>query len=168
MNKDAVVAAQLAELGDREAQREWEAHRGNGTQEVFWRDSRVLYVSTHQYPWYHFTGTADEVGDGEGAGTTLNIPMPAGAGPDDYLYAFDRAVLPAIHDFRPDWLLVSAGFDAHAEDPLADAAVSEDGFRELARRAAASAPRVAAVLEGGYNLRTLPRLVEAALEGFGS
>ena len=166
VNNVAVVAAKLAEQGDRVAILDWDAHHGNGTQEVFWRDPRVLYVSTHQYPWYPFTGTADEVGDGEGAGTTLNIPMPAGAGPDDHLYAFDRTVLPAIHDFRPDWLLVSAGFDAAAEDPLADMELTPNGFRELARRCAASAPRVAAVLEGGYNPATLPALVEATLAGF--
>src|SRR5205823_12283244 len=109
-----------------------DAHHGNGTQEIFWSDPQVLYVSLHQYPLYPFTGAVDEVGEGEGAGTTVNIPMPAGAGPDDYLYAFDRAVLPTIEAFGPDWLLVSAGFDAHARDPLTDLALTSGAFGRLA------------------------------------
>ena len=166
VNNVAVVAAKLAEQGDRVAILDWDAHHGNGTQEVFWRDPRVLYVSTHQYPWYPFTGTADEVGDGEGAGTTLNIPMPAGAGPDDYLYAFDHAVLPAIHDFRPDWLLVSAGFDAHRDDPLCDLHLTAETYRRLAADAADVGVPMIGFLEGGYALEALGASVRATLEAW--
>jgi acetoin utilization deacetylase AcuC-like enzyme len=95
----------------------------------------------------------------------MNIPLPPGTGDDGYLEAWD-AVERAVRRFEPELVLVSAGFDAHAEDPLADMEVSADGFRELARRSAALAPRAAAVLEGGYNLRTLPDLVASALDGF--
>ena len=97
---------------------------------------------------------------------TLNVPLPEGSGDAEYLAAFAERVEPAVTAFAPDALIVSAGFDAHADDPLAGMAVTEDGFRELARRCAALGPRVSAVLEGGYNLATLARLVEAALDGF--
>ena len=100
--------------------------------------------------------------------TTLNIPMSAGSGDEEYLHAFDHAVEPAVARFEPELVLVSAGFDAHRDDPLADMRVTADGFRELSRRCAALAPRVAAVLEGGYELETLPGLVDAALDGFNS
>jgi acetoin utilization deacetylase AcuC-like enzyme len=96
----------------------------------------------------------------------VNVPLHRGAGDEELLAGFAAEIEPAVRAFAPELLLVSAGFDAHVEDPLADMAITEDGFRELARRAASVAPRVAAVLEGGYNLRTLPQLVEAALDGF--
>jgi acetoin utilization deacetylase AcuC-like enzyme len=140
---------------------DWDVHHGNGTQAIFWDDPSVLYVSLHQWPFYPGTGGPEEQDE-----TTVNVPLPAGSGDDDYLRAWREQVEPAVRRFGPDLVLVSAGFDAHRDDPLAGMAVSEDGFRELARRSAALAPRVAAVLEGGYNLETLPRLVAAALEGF--
>jgi acetoin utilization deacetylase AcuC-like enzyme len=96
----------------------------------------------------------------------VNVPLPAGSGDDDYMRAFEEVVEPAVTAFAPDVVLVSAGFDAHRDDPIAQMEVSADGFRELARRSAALAPRTAAVLEGGYNVETLPDLVQAALEGF--
>jgi acetoin utilization deacetylase AcuC-like enzyme len=142
---------------------DWDVHHGNGTQAIFWDDPSVLFVSMHQWPFYPGSGGPDEQAE-----TTLNIPLAAGSGDDEYLHAFERTVEPAVAAFEPDQVLVSAGFDAHAEDPLAGMNVTEDGFRELARRSAALAPRCAAVLEGGYNLSTLPRLVAAALEGFGA
>jgi acetoin utilization deacetylase AcuC-like enzyme len=123
----------------------------------------VLYVSLHQWPFYPGTG-----GPGTSDETTVNIPLPAGSGDAEYLRAFDEVVEPAVRAFAPELLVVSAGFDAHEGDPLAQMEVTVDGFRELARRCAGLAPRVAAVLEGGYNLATLPRLVIAALEGFAS
>jgi acetoin utilization deacetylase AcuC-like enzyme len=98
----------------------------------------------------------------------VNVPLPAGSGDAEYEAAFARAVEPAVRAFEPDLVLVSAGFDAHVDDPLAGMRVSADGFRELARRSAALGPRCAAVLEGGYDVRTLPGLVRAALEGFNS
>jgi acetoin utilization deacetylase AcuC-like enzyme len=140
---------------------DWDVHHGNGTQDIFWEDPSVLFVSLHQWPFYPGSG-----GPGEGNATTVNVPLPAGSGDDDYLRAFDEAAVPAIDAFEPELVLVSAGFDAHLDDPLAGMRVTEGGFRELARRSAALGPRVAAVLEGGYDPRTLPSLVQAALEGF--
>jgi acetoin utilization deacetylase AcuC-like enzyme len=96
----------------------------------------------------------------------VNVPLAAGGGDREYFAAFDQKVAPAVERFDPDLVVVSAGFDAHEEDPLALMEVTEDGFRELARRCAALGPRVGAVLEGGYNVSTLPRLVSAALDGF--
>ena len=143
-----------AELGyERVAIVDWDVHHGNGTQDIFWDDPTVLFVSLHQWPFYPGSGGPDEQTD-----TILNVPMSAGSGDEQYLRAFDHTVAPAIERFAPELLIVSAGFDAHVEDPLAQLELSTDAFSELARRAA--------VLEGGYNLRTLPSLVEAALAGF--
>src|SRR5205085_2598209 len=113
------------------------------------------------WPFYPFSGGPDDQG-----GTMLNVPLSAGSGDAEYAEAFERKVAPAVSAFEPELVLVSAGFDAHAEDPLAGMLVSAAGFRDLARRSAALAPKVAAVLEGGYNVSTLPNLVAAALEGF--
>jgi acetoin utilization deacetylase AcuC-like enzyme len=135
-------------------------HHGNGTQYVFWDDASVLFASLHQWPFYPGTG-----GPGEENETTVNVPLPAGCGDDEYLEAFAERVEPAVLAFEPDLVLVSAGFDAHVEDPLAGMRVTRDGFHELARRSATLAPRVAAVLEGGYDPRTLPSLVAAARDG---
>ena len=140
---------------------DWDVHHGNGTEAIFEDDPSVFFVSMHQWPFYPGTGGPDDQGE-----TTLNIPLSAGSGDEEYQRAFDHIVEPAVRAFAPDLVLVSAGFDAHEEDPLAQMRVTEDGFRELARRSAALAPRFAVVLEGGYNLGTLPRLVAAALDGF--
>ena len=150
------------ELGlDRIAIVDWDVHHGNGTQAIFQGDPSVLFVSLHQWPFYPGTG-----GPGDGDDTTLNIPLRAGCGDGEYAAAFADIVEPAVLAFEPELVVVSAGFDAHAGDPIAHMRVTEQGFRELARRSAALGPRVGAVLEGGYNLRTLPSLVRAALEGF--
>ena len=140
---------------------DYDVHHGNGTEAVFEDDDSVLFVSLHQWPFYPGTGGPDDQRE-----TTLNVPLAAGSGDDEYVRAFNELVEPAVARFEPELVLVSAGFDAHYDDPLADMRVSEDGFRELSRRCAAMAPRVAAVLEGGYQLETLPGLVQAALEGF--
>jgi acetoin utilization deacetylase AcuC-like enzyme len=161
---NAAIAARVAqaELGlERVAIVDWDVHHGNGTQDIFWDDPTVLYVSLHQWPFYPGTGRP-----GEGNETTINVPLPAGSGNDDYLGAFEALVEPAVRRFEPDLLLVSAGFDAHADDPLASMELTDRGFRELARRCRGLAPRLAAVLEGGYNLETLPDLVNEALAGF--
>jgi acetoin utilization deacetylase AcuC-like enzyme len=151
-----------AELGlERVAIVDWDVHHGNGTEAIFWDDQSVFVVSMHQWPFYPGTGGPDDQGE-----TTLNVPLSAGSGDEEYLEAFNRLVEPAVRAFAPDLVIVAAGFDAHEEDPLANMKVTEDGFRELSRRSAALAPRFAAVLEGGYNLSSLPRLVAAALEGF--
>jgi acetoin utilization deacetylase AcuC-like enzyme len=149
---------------DRIAIVDFDVHHGNGTQDVFDGDDSVLYASVHQSGVYPGTGAA-----GEGGATTVNVPLPPGCGDAEWLRAFDEYVKPAVTGFAPELLLVSAGFDAHVDEDiyLVDQNVTDDGFRELAGRCAALAPRVAAVLEGGYNLETLPRLVAAALEGFG-
>ncbi len=109
---------------------------------------------------------AGDRGPGSSSEHALNVPLAAGSGDAEYMQAFSDVVEPSVRMFEPDLVLVSAGFDAHSDDPLAQMEVSVDGFRELGRRCGALAPRVAAVLEGGYNLETLPALVEAALEGF--
>ena len=150
-----------AELGvERVAIVDWDVHHGNGTQDVVGADDSVLFVSLHQWPFYPGSGGPDEQGP-----TLVNLPLPAGTGDDGYLAAWE-SVERAVRAFAPELLLVSAGFDAHEEDPLAQMRVTAACFRELAQRAAQLAPRVAAVLEGGYNLRTLPDLVGAALDGF--
>jgi acetoin utilization deacetylase AcuC-like enzyme len=150
-----------AELGiGRVAILDWDVHHGNGTQDIVGDDPSILFVSLHQWPFYPGTGGPDEQGE-----TLLNLPLEAGTDDDAYLSAFERAE-DAIAAFEPELLLVSAGFDAHLADPLSGLRLSEDGFRELAVRTGSLAPRVAAILEGGYNLETLPDLVAAALDGF--
>jgi acetoin utilization deacetylase AcuC-like enzyme len=142
---------------------DFDVHHGNGTQAAFWDDDSVLFISLHQWPFYPGSGGPDEQRD-----TTVNVPMSAGSGDEEYLHAFDHVVEPALARFEPELVLVSAGFDAHEDDPLAGMNVTAEGFRERARRCRAASPRVAAVLEGGYNLETLPALVDAALEGLTS
>jgi acetoin utilization deacetylase AcuC-like enzyme len=150
-----------AELGiGRVAIVDWDVHHGNGTQDIIAGDPSILFVSLHQWPLYPGTGGLYEQGE-----TLLNVPLPPGTGDEEYFEAW-TAVERAVLRFEPELLLVSAGFDAHVDDPLADLELTAGGFTELARRASALAPRVAAVLEGGYNLRTLPDLVGAALSGF--
>jgi acetoin utilization deacetylase AcuC-like enzyme len=156
----AVRAAQADGVG-RVAIVDFDVHHGNGTQDIFFEDDSVLYVSLHQWPFYPGTG-----GPAEQAATTVNVPLAAGSGDGEYLRAFDRIVVPAVAAFDPELVVVSAGFDAHERDPLAEMRVTEACFTELARRCAGLAPRVAAVLEGGYNLETLPGLVKAARAGF--
>jgi acetoin utilization deacetylase AcuC-like enzyme len=162
---NVAVAARAAQAAGavRVAIVDFDVHHGNGTQDIFFEDDTVLFISLHQWPFYPGTGGPDEQAE-----TTVNVPLSAGCGDAEYLEAFDGTVAPAVDRFAPDLVLVSAGFDAHEEDPLAAMLVTEDGFRKLAARCAALAPRVAAVLEGGYNLATLPRLVSAALDGFSS
>ena len=164
MLNNVAVAARYAqaELGlARIAIVDYDVHHGNGTEAIFRGDDSVLFVSLHQWPFYPGTG-----GPGTSDETTLNLPLDAGCGDAEYRAAFTEHVEPAVRDFAPDLLLVSAGFDAHAEDPLGEMQLSEAAFTELSRRCAALAPRIAAVLEGGYNLATLPGLVAAAHEGF--
>jgi acetoin utilization deacetylase AcuC-like enzyme len=148
---------------ERVATVDFDVHHGNGTEALFRDDPSVLTVSLHQWPFWPGTG-----GPGASSEGIVNVPLPAGSGDDDYRRAFVDVVEPAVRAFEPELVIVAAGFDAHDDDPLAEMAMTADGFRELARRSAALSPRVAAVLEGGYNLETLPGLVEAALEGFES
>jgi acetoin utilization deacetylase AcuC-like enzyme len=166
LNNIAVTAAALADAGARVAVVDWDVHHGNGTQDVFWDDPRVLYASTHQWPLYPGTGRADEVGGAGAAGTTLNVPLPAGATGDVVRRAFDDLVVPAVERFGPDWVLVSAGFDAHRADPLAELSLSAADFGILAATVGALAPapgRTVLFLEGGYDLAALRRSTAAAL-----
>jgi acetoin utilization deacetylase AcuC-like enzyme len=163
---NVAIAARWAqhELGiGRVAIVDWDVHHGNGTQDTFLRDDSVLVVSVHQFGGGFFPGTGGPTEQWE---RTLNVPLPAGCGDERYEEVFAEQVEPAVRAFAPELLLVSAGFDAHEADPLAGMRVTSEGFRMLASRCAALAPRVAAVLEGGYNVRTLPDLVEAAVRGF--
>jgi acetoin utilization deacetylase AcuC-like enzyme len=162
---NVAIAARAAQAAgaERVAIVDIDVHHGNGTQDIFFEDDTVLFASLHQWPFYPGSG-----GPTEQAPTTINVPLSAGAGDEQYLHVFDRVVAPAVERFQPELVLVSAGFDAHEEDPLAELRLTIEGFREVAARCAALAPRVAAVLEGGYNVQTLPGLVAAALDGFGS
>ena len=166
LNNVAIAARALQADGlERIAIVDFDVHHGNGTQDVFWDDESVLYASLHQYGPRFFPGTG---APDEQRPTTVNVPLRPGLGDAEWLAAFDTHVAPAVKRFEPDALLVSAGFDAHVEEDLylVDQRVTDDGFQGLAARCARLAPRVAAVLEGGYNVRTLPRVVTAALEGF--
>jgi acetoin utilization deacetylase AcuC-like enzyme len=161
----AAIVAQRTLGIERIAIVDFDVHHGNGTEAIFLDDDSVLYVSLHQWPAYPQTGSARDQRE-----TTLNVPLSPGSGDAEYLTAFADRVEPAVRRFDPELVLVSAGFDAHAGERLnmIDMRVTEEGFRELARRCAQLAPRLAAVLEGGYELTTLPRLVTAALDGFSS
>jgi acetoin utilization deacetylase AcuC-like enzyme len=139
---------------------DWDLHHGNGTQHMFEGDPGVLYVSTHQYPYYPGTGALEEVGRGEGKGYTVNLPFPAGCGDAEFRDAFTRIVEPIAYRYEPEFVLISAGFDAHARDPLGGLQATEATFRALTRMLLGVASqhaqnRCAAILEGGYDLHAL-------------
>lgn len=139
---------------------DWDLHHGNGTQNMFVDDPSVLYVSTHQYPYYPGSGAADETGRRGGEGYTVNIPLPAGCGDAEYVDAFRCIVEPIAHEYAPEMVLISAGFDAHHRDPLGGMEVSEAGFRAMTRilldvAQKHSQGRCAAILEGGYDLQAI-------------
>ena len=149
---------------------DWDVHHGNGTQHFFDDNDSVLYVSTHQFPFYPGTGAASEVGKGRAEGTTVNIPMPAGCGDAEYLGAFLRLLVPVARHFGPEMILVSCGFDAHRDDPLASMQVSAGGFLALTRIVRALAhdlceDRIAFILEGGYSPIGLHEGMSAVLTG---
>ncbi len=154
LNNVAVAAASLTARGQKVLIVDWDVHHGNGTQSIFWDDPDVLYVSTHQFPFFPGTGSAKEIGGPAAPGLTVNIPLPAGATGDVVRAAIDHVARPTIEEFSPDWVLVSCGFDAHLADPLGDFALSSGDFAELARMVNEFAPRpgrLALFLEGGYN-----------------
>lgn len=153
----AVVAASLADQGERVMIFDYDAHHGNGTQAVFYDDPRVLFVSYHQWPLYPGTGSVDETGSGAGSGSTLNIPLPAGTTGDVYLRAFDEVVAPVAERFAPTWVIVSAGFDAHRDDPLTDMGLTAGDYGPLTARVLSLVPvgRRLVMLEGGYDLDAL-------------
>ena len=147
---------------------DWDVHHGNGTQHTFYADPSVFFFSTHQYPYYPGTGRADERGFGKGNGYTLNVPLPAGTGDSEYLEVFNRILRPALKAYRPDAVIISAGFDAHHDDPLAGMNLSTQGYAALSRVVKEIAGefargRVLSCLEGGYNLEALAASVEGHL-----
>jgi acetoin utilization deacetylase AcuC-like enzyme len=150
---------------------DWDVHHGNGTQHTFYRDGSVLFFSTHQYPHYPGTGRAEETGEGAGKGLTINVPMAAGQGNDAYREVFESRLRPAAEAFKPDFIIISAGFDAHRDDPLAGMDLTEDGYAELTRLVLDlakrhSGGRVLSCLEGGYALTALAASVERHLLAF--
>jgi acetoin utilization deacetylase AcuC-like enzyme len=171
VNHVAVAAQHLRVAGgiERVAIVDRDVHHGNGTQHLFERDPSVFFASLHQFPHYPGTGAAGERGLGAGVGTTLNCPMPAGSGNREWLAAFEQRVLPALEDFRPQFVLVSAGYDAHRDDPLSDTLLDESAYAELTRgvldlAARSAAGRVVLLLEGGYDLQALSRSVAESLQ----
>ena len=157
VNNIAVAAAWLADRGERVLIVDWDVHHGNGTQDLFWDDPRVFYVSTHGGHLFPGTGAWDEVGGPLARGTTLNVPLPPGTTGDAMLAAFDEVIAPEVERFAPTWVLVSAGFDAHRSDPLADLSLSAGDFALMAERVTRWAPpdRIVLFLEGGYDLDAL-------------
>jgi len=166
LNNIAISAAALTANDERVLIIDWDVHHGNGTQAIFWDDPNVLYVSTHQWPLFPGSGTAQEIGGPRALGRTVNVPLPAGATGDVVRRAIGEVALPAIDDFDPTWVLISAGFDAHRADPLAELVLSSGDFAELARMVAGFAPRpgrLVLFLEGGYDLGALRMSVAATL-----
>lgn len=157
LNNVAVTAAALRDRGERVLIVDWDAHHGNGTQDIFYSDPAVVYVSLHEWPLYPGTGRLRDSGTGAGEGATVNFPLPAGATGDVYLDAVDRVVEPLAERFQPTWVLVSAGFDAHRADPLTGLGLSAGDYVDLTARMMALAParRLAVFLEGGYDLEAL-------------
>ena len=170
-NNVAIVARHLqAKRGlERVLILDWDVHHGNGTQHAFWHDPSVMYVSLHQFPFYPGTGSPDEVGGGRGAGYTVNLPMRAGWGPPEYGAAFREVITPVALRFRPDFVLVSAGFDAHRDDPLASMMLDRDAFASMTDAMVALADeccggKLALLLEGGYSLDALRDSVAAVID----
>lgn len=166
LNNVAVAAAALVAGGERVAIVDWDVHHGNGTQEIFWDDPKVLYASTHQWPLYPGTGRPTDVGGADAVGCTVNVPVPLGATGDVLSLALDQVVAPAVEEFDPHWVLVSCGFDAHRDDPLAELGLSSADFGTLARTVAGFSPapgRLVLFLEGGYDLRAVRRSTAATI-----
>jgi len=168
-NNIAIAAAALRAEGlARVAIVDIDVHHGNGTQNSFYEDPSVLFVSSHQFPYWPGSGAADETGRGQGVGFTLNLPLEAGATDADYLRAYESQVIPALTAFKPDAMLISAGYDAHQLDPLAGMRVTTDGFRQLigllddAARTLCGR-RLALITEGGYHLDALRESLDATI-----
>lgn len=147
---------------------DWDVHHGNGTQDIFYSDPSVFFFSVHQHPWYPGTGMAEETGEGKAKGTKLNVPLPAGKADSDYVKVFIEKVAPALEKFKPNFMLISAGYDARIDDPLGRMRISDAGFAELTRIVRTWSERFCngkfvALLEGGYNLQGLPLAVAATL-----
>lgn len=165
LNSVAVCAAGLADAGERVLVVDIDAHHGNGTQEVFWDDPRVTYVSIHQHPMYPGTGMLGETGGPEAPGTTVNVPVPALTSGDTYRRAIDEIVVPVAERSAATWLLVSTGFDAHRADPLTGLGLSAGDYHDLTARLLAMVPSQRAIvfLEGGYDLDAVSKATAATL-----
>jgi len=168
LNNAAVAAAFLARRGERVLVLDWDAHHGNGTQDVFYADPNVLYVSMHEYPAYPGTGNVHDLGTGEGAGRTINFAFPSGTGEAAYLAAFDEVIEPVLEQFAPTWMLVSSGYDAHHADPITDLGLRSHSYALLTQRVRRVADSLAGgrlvfFLEGGYDLEALARSFESTL-----
>lgn len=170
LNNVAVAAAYLVDRGSRVAIVDWDVHHGNGTQNIFFRSPDVLYLSLHRSPFYPGTGRIEDVGRGLGTGATVNIPLPPGTGGATYRRAFDRIVEPVLDQFDADWVLVSAGYDAHVDDPLGGMGLVSHDYRSMAASVGRAIGRTNTVffLEGGYNLPAITDSTAATLEGFDS
>lgn len=166
-NNIAVTAARLVAAGERVAVLDWDVHHGNGSEEMFAEDPNVLYISFHQYPFYPGTGWLSEAGTGPTAGTTVNIPLPAGTAGDVYRMGMSRLVEPILQQFAPTWLLVSAGYDAHVDDPLAELRLLPGDYAHMAAvvHRSVAASRVIYFLEGGYDLDAIRTSVAATIRG---
>jgi acetoin utilization deacetylase AcuC-like enzyme len=168
-NNVAAAAAHAVALGmERVVVMDYDVHHGNGTQWMFYEDPRVLYISTHQYPFYPGTGAAEDTGRGKGVGFTLNVPLEAGATDGDYHDVFETVVIPVIDQFRPELVMISAGFDAHERDPLARMRLSTPGYASLTKSLCEAADRhchgrVVAVTEGGYDLAALKACLQTTV-----
>jgi acetoin utilization deacetylase AcuC-like enzyme len=164
VNHAAVAAGHARAAGvERVAVLDWDAHHGNGTQAIFWDDPAVLYVSLHQYPFYPGTGSRAERGGGAGEGATVNIPLAAGTSERGFSDAFHYEALPALREFDPGLLIVSAGFDAHRDDPLCNLGLSSAAFGDLTRAVREIGAGPVLILEGGYDLRALFESVSEVL-----
>ena len=165
LNNVAVTAASLAAAGERVIVVDIDAHHGNGTQDAFWDDPRVAYVSFHQWPLFPGTGVVAETGGAAAPGLTVNVPFRAGTGGDPYRAAVDEVVRPLVESFSPTWLLLSAGFDAHRADPLASLGLTSGDYADLTARLVSLVPagRVVAFLEGGYDVEALELCTAATL-----
>lgn len=164
-NNVAITAAALAARGERVLIVDYDAHHGNGTQAIFWTHPTVAYASFHQFPLYPGTGGLHDIGDGEGRGTTINLPLPAGSTGDSYRAGVDDVLRPFAATFEPTWLLISAGFDAHRADPLTDMGLSSGDVADLTADLASLVPagRRIGFLEGGYDLDALERCAAACI-----
>lgn len=170
-NNTAIAAryAQKKHNIDRVLIADWDVHHGNGTQDIFYHDGSVFYMSTHQSPLYPGTGRREETGEGNGAGTTMNRPFPAGAGNEEIIGAFKNDLLLAAKEFKPELTLISAGFDSRVDDPLGSFEIDDNGFRELTKIMLEIANisgygRLISVLEGGYNIEGLASAVHAHMD----
>lgn len=165
-NNVAILAEKLIRQGKRVAVVDWDVHHGDGTQDSFNRRSDVLYVSLHQFPFYPGSGWLEDIGTGEGTGSTVNIALPPGTRGDAYDAAFTRIVNPVLSQFAPDWILVSAGYDAHRADPLAEVLLEADDFGRMSGHLSKFELPVVIFLEGGYHLEAIEASVAATLAGF--